>query len=270
MRRPDPVRLTKSVLAVANERNVRMTAASVAFYTFNTAIPLGLLVFVGLSYFGHVELLSRAIELVVGGSPDRIQSVLDRISEDPPGRWRAAAIAGGIFLWSAFRMFTAVDSAFAEVYDERRESAFLDTLVNTGVVLVAVVVGVLVVTVAGALLSFRTDGAFWVPYTTGLLFVVLLVAFLPVYYVFPRVETSLVDVLPGAVFAAGGWTISAVFFRVYLSLSANPYGLAGAVLLLLSWLYVGGLVLLLGIVLNAVLGGHVEVDYDWLPGGDEA
>jgi hypothetical protein len=30
---------------------------------------------------------------------------------------------------------------------------------------------------------------------------------------------------------------------------------------------VGGLLLLLGVVVNAVLGGHVEADEDRLPGG---
>ncbi|MFC5368701.1 YihY/virulence factor BrkB family protein [Salinirubrum litoreum] len=270
MRRPNPIRLSKSVLAVANERNIKMTAASVAFYTFNTAIPLALLVFVGLSYFGGVGLLDRAVEIVIGGSASRFQAVADRISDDPPGRWRAAAIAAGILLWSAFRMFRAVDSSFAEVYDERKAASLTETLIDTVIVLVAVIVGVLVVGVAGALLSFRAEGAVWVPYTTGLLFVVLLVAFLPMYYIFPRVETSVWEALPGAVLAATGWAVSAVFFRLYLSLSPNPYGFAGAVLLLLTWLYVGGLVLLLGVVLNAVLGGHVEVDYEWLPGTDEA
>jgi membrane protein len=270
MRRPNPLRLTKSVLAVANERNIKMTAASVAFYSFNTAIPLALLVFVGLSYFGGIELLDQAIEIVAGVRARQFQSIADRIGDEPPGRWRAAVIAGGILLWSAFRMFQAVDSSFAEVYDERKEASLAETLIDTVIVLVAVIVGVLVVGVAGALLSFRAEGPVWVPYTTGLLFVVLFVAFLPMYYVFPRVETSLGGAVPGAVLAAVGWAVSAVFFRLYLSLSSNPYGLAGAVLLLLTWLYVGGLVLLLGVVLNAVLGRHVEVDYDWLPGADEA
>lgn len=270
MRRHSLLRLVKAVLAVAHERNVRMTAASVAFYIFNTAIPIALLAFVGLSYFGRVSVLDRAVEIAIGGDTGRFRTIVARVSDNPPGRWRAAGIAGGILLWSAFRMFQAVDSSFAEVYDQREDASLGETAVDTVVVLVAVVVGVVVVGVAGALLSFRTGRAAWVPYSTGLVFLVLLVAFLPMYYVFPRVETSVRGVIPGAVLAALGWTVSAVFFRIYLSYSPNPYGLAGAVLLLLTWLYVGGLVLLLGIVLNAVLGRHVQVDYDWLPGTEES
>lgn len=269
MRRYRSLRLLKAVIAVANERNVKTTAASVAFYIFNTAIPFALLGFVLLSYFGQIDLLRQAIELVIGENPRQFQTVVDRVSDDPAGRRRAITIAAGILLWSVFRLFQTVDSAFAEVYDERAEAWLLTTVLDTVLVLAVVIAGVGGIGVVGALLSFRAEGAAWVPYTTGFMFVLLLVVFLPMYSLFPRVDTPLGEALPGTVLAAAGWTVSAAFFRIYMSLSANPYGLAGAVLLLLTWLYVGGLLLLLGGVLNAVLGGRVEVDLDWLPGTGE-
>jgi membrane protein len=269
MPRYPPVRLLKAVIAVANERNVKTTAASVAFYMFNTAIPFALLGFVLLSYFGHIDLLRQAIELVVGDNLRQFQAIVDRVSDDPAGRRRAVVIAAGILVWSAFQLFQTVDSAFAEVYDERAEASLLTTVFNTTLVLAVVISGVGGVGVVGALLSFRAESAAWVPYTTVFMFVLLLAVFLPMYSLFPRADTPLGEALPGTVLAAAGWTVSAGFFRVYLNFSANPYGLAGAVLLLLTWLYVGGLLLLLGGVLNAVLGGHVEVDLDWLPGPSE-
>ena len=57
-----------------------------------------------------------------------------------------------------------------------------------------------------------------------------------------------------------------MFFRLYVTLSSSVrlYGVAG-VLLVLSWLYVGDLALLLGAATNAVLGGYVDLDADWLP-----
>jgi membrane protein len=258
--------LLKAVIAVANERNVKAIAASVAFYTFNTAIPFALLGFVLLSYFGQIDLLRQAVELVVGQNSSRFQAVVDRVSEDPAGRGRAILIAAGTLLWSVFRLFQTVDSAFAEVYDEREEASLVTTVLDTLLVLVVVLAGVGGIGIVGALLSFRAEGAAWVP---GLLFVLLFVVFLPMYSLFPRVDIPLREALPGTVLAAAGWTVSAALFRIYLNLSANPYGLAGAVLLLLTWLYVGGLLLLLGGVLNAVLGGHVGVDFDWLPGSTE-
>lgn len=268
MSRNDPVELLKAVVAVANERNVRVTAASVAFYAFNTVIPLALLAFVAFTVVGGPDVVRRAVALVVGSDPGRVGAVVERVSDDPPGRTRAVVVAVGVLTWSAFRLFQAVYSAIGEVYGTRERASFPEAVLDTLVVLVTVPAAVAVVALAGALVSLRTDAVAWVqgPYGTLLLFAVLLVAFFPMYYVFPDVEVSVAEALPGAVLAAAGWTASAVAFRLYLRLSPNPYGLAGAVLLLLSWLYVGGLLLLFGVVLNAVLGRRVTVDDDWLPG----
>jgi membrane protein len=99
------------------------------------------------------------------------------------------------------------------------------------------------------------------------LLVTLVAVFLPTFYLLPEVEVSIPDALPGTLFAATVWTVSAMFFRLYATLSSSVrlYGVAGGVLLVLSWLYVGDLALLLGAATNAVLGGHVDPDADWLP-----
>jgi membrane protein len=283
--RTDPVELARATLAVANERNVRVTAASVAFYAFNAVIPLALLVFVAFTVVGGPDVVQRAVALVVGGDPGRVGAIVDRVSDDPPGRTRAVVVATGVLTWSAFRLFQAVNGAFADVYGTRKRTSIVEAVVDTLVVLVTVPVAIVVVAFVGATVSLRADaladastavgvGAGVVdravalaPYGSVLLFAVLLVSFLPMYYVFPDVEVSVGEALPGAVLAAGGWTASAAAFRLYLDVSPNPYGLAGAVLLLLSWLYVGGLLLLFGVVVNAVLGRRVTADDDWLPGG---
>jgi hypothetical protein len=86
----------------------------------------------------------------------------------------------------------------------------------------------------------------------------LVVVFLPLYYLFPDVPVSVRAVLPGAVFAAVGWAALAAVFGVYTSTIANTsiYGFLGAVLLVLTWFYVGALLLLVGAALNAVRSGH--------------
>lgn len=48
--------------------------------------------------------------------------------------------------------------------------------------------------------------------------------------------------------------------------SVHLYGVAGAVLVVLSWLSLDGLALLAGVVLDAVPAGRVAPDETWLPG----
>ena len=47
-----------------------------------------------------------------------------------------------------------------------------------------------------------------------------------------------------------------------LSSSSDSAGPIGAILLLLTWLYFGGLILLVGAVVNATHSGHIEIDSD--------
>lgn len=84
---------------------------------------------------------------------------------------------------------------------------------------------------------------------------VITVALLPVYYVLPPVDVALWSALPGAVVAAGGWVLLQLGFRVYAANAGQyaAYGLIGAVLLFVTWLYFASIVVLLGAVVNAVL-----------------
>jgi len=66
----------------------------------------------------------------------------------------------------------------------------------------------------------------------------------------------LADHLPGAVFAALLWVLASVGFSFYVSRFGSydkTYGSLGAVIVLLVWIYVSGLALLLGALLNQQL-----------------
>ena len=86
----------------------------------------------------------------------------------------------------------------------------------------------------------------------------LTAAFLPLYYLLPGEDASVREALPGAVLAAVGWTLLQTGFRAYAAdaVGYETYGVLGGTLLLVTFLYVGALLLLVGVVLNAVLAGR--------------
>jgi hypothetical protein len=94
----------------------------------------------------------------------------------------------------------------------------------------------------------------------------LSVTFLPMYYIFPDVDIAVREALPGAVLAAVGWVLLQVGFRAYTRIAGSyeAYGVLGGVLLLITFLYFGGLVLLVGAVVNATLADRLadEADLD--------
>jgi membrane protein len=86
----------------------------------------------------------------------------------------------------------------------------------------------------------------------------LLVVFLPLFYLFPDEEVTVREVVPGTVLAAVGWTVLEFLFRYYVAVVGvgERYGVLGTVVLLVTWLYFSGFVVLLGAALNSVLAGR--------------
>lgn len=151
-----------------------------------------------------------------------------------------------------------------EVYGTRRADGLVRRFLDTLLVLGTVVGGLTLLGAVAVALSVRVSGLAWSLLAPLLLFVALAVAFLPTCFVLPGTRVSVGEAVPGAALAAAAWTLLGLVFRWYVTTAESValYGVAGAVLVVLSWLSLGGLALLLG----AVLAGRVTPDETWLPG----
>lgn len=255
----------KTVVAVVRRERLRTAAASLAFHAFNALIPFVLFVLVGLSLSSSFGQVVTAVGSAVGVNAADLQRLVEAVTNTTSGRVQAAAIAGVVLLWSAFRMFAAANDTFEAVYGTHEHGSFLETVRDILLVFVTVAIALGGLTVLGVTLSVVVPEGGVLRYLAPVaLFVVLTVGFAPMYYVFPDVETSVREALPGALFAAAAWTLSSIGFVLYASISRSVhlYGVIGGLMLLLTWLYVGGLVLLVGIVINATIAGRTDVDRD--------
>lgn len=261
------LRVATGVVAVAREKQLTTVAAGLAYYAFNSLIPLFLLLVIGVAVAGELGAASRVVGTVSGIDAGTVDPVLRDVVGNTTGRRRAAVLAVGILLWSSVRMFQAVNNAFGAVYETRKPQSSVRAVFDTLLILGTVAVALVLLAVVGVAVSFAAEGPLWGVATLLLLFVSLFGVFLPMYYRFPGVSMTLREAVPGALFAAFAWSLSSLGFRLYVvtSESVQLYGLVGAVLLLLTWIYLGGLALLLGVVLNAVLAGRIDVNYEWVP-----
>lgn len=259
--------ILRTVVAVTRERQVTVTAASVAYYSFNSLIPFSLFLLAGLSYFGHLEMVAETIGRVAGMAPEGVRRFVKQASGNATTRRRAVAIAVVVFVWSGLRLFRAVDGAFSRIYGTRKRVSVIERLVNAILAFLTVAVAIALLGIVGVTLTVIAGKQLSLLLGPVLLFLSFLGLFLPMYYLFPEPAVTLREVLPGALTAAVAWTLASVGFRFYAETTGSIllYGAAGAVLLILTWLYVGGLVLLVGAVLNAVLAGRVDADSDWVP-----
>ena len=261
------LRVVLSVLALARENEIGLTAAGIGYHLLNSLLPLSVFLVVGFSATGRLSMVTTAIGAVMGIDATGVLSSLDRVLRDEAGRRRAVVIAGVLLVWSSVTLVRAINAAFGAVYNVRQKRSRTRTIIDTVVVCPILLGGVplclgtvLWVTVIADVGSERL-------FTVALVFLTLLGAFLPMYYRFPGDQVTVREAMPGAVFASTSWVAVAVGLGVYASTSETVrlYGITGGVMLLLTSLYLCGLTLLLGAIVNAVLTGHVEVDSEWTP-----
>jgi membrane protein len=82
-----------------------------------------------------------------------------------------------------------------------------------------------------------------------------------VYRYGPSIWNPGMPLMPGAVLAAISWAVVSAGFRLYVANFGNynqAYGAVGAVIVLMLWLYMSGLVLLVGDQLNVTVGEQMR------------
>ncbi|WP_247000256.1 YihY/virulence factor BrkB family protein [Halosolutus gelatinilyticus] len=256
------VQFAKGVVSGIREKNVPFMAASIAYQAFISLIPMLVLVFFLVTVVGDEGLATQVTAATEGFLPESGQLLLESAIEDSPATAGSSIIGLVVVLWGSLKIFRGLDTAFSEIYNSATENSFVEQLTDAIVALGAIGLALLAAGAASVVFAFFPDSLFIGLLNPILLVVGLTVAFLPMYYLFPDVDVSIRDVVPGVVVAAIGWAILQSLFQVYVAIASGSEsaGPVGAILLVLTWLYFGGLVLLTGAVVNATYTGHIDRD----------
>ncbi|WP_126663550.1 YihY/virulence factor BrkB family protein [Haloterrigena salifodinae] len=260
----DGLSFGKTVVGGIQEKNVPFMAASIAYQAFISLLPLLVLVFFLVTFAGGDAFAEQVSAATEGFLPDSGQLLIENAIEGSPASAGSTIVGLVVLLWGSLKIFRGLDTAFSEIYGTTNENSFFDQI-HDALIVFGVIGGALIfAAVATAIVAFLPEIPFLGVAQSILLFVVLAIAFFPMYYYFPDVGSSKRQVVPGVVVAALGWTLLQSLFRVYVSFasSSESAGPLGAILLLLTWLYFGGMILLVGAVVNAVGLGYLE------PGAD--
>jgi len=244
----------RELINTVRTQQVSFLAASIAYYMFVSLLPLLLLVLLVGTLLGGGEFADEVVEAVGSALTPEAATLLRNALTSASGRGGATVASLVVMVWGALKVFRGIDVAFSSIYGTSDIGSFLDSVRDAVAALLGIGLALLGFTVVGSLgavfgINVALSGVALVP--------ILAVAFLPLYYLFPDTEMTIRHALPGAVFAAVGWTLLATGFSIYASLAGGfqLYGVIGGVLLLVTWFYFAGQLLLIGAVLNAVLTG---------------
>lgn len=258
--------------------NIGIVAAGVAFYAFLALVPLlGAFVLIyGLA--ADAPTVERHIlalaETLPRSAAELIGEQLHKVVEDSSGKkGLGLLLAVAISLFGARNAAGAVVTAMNIAYDEEESRGFIKlNLLALAITVGAVLAAILAVIAMGALAALadllpQASGATVLLGKIASLLLILLMgmAGAATFYRFgpDRDQARWEWVTPGSLLGALGWMILTALFGIYVSNFANydaTYGSLGAVVVLLTWLYLSAYILLLGAEINAELERQTRAD----------
>ena len=266
VRRADDVQRGKPFLAFPlavvkrfGEDRAGQLAALIAYYGFFSLFPL-LLVVVTLSgiLFKQSDMQDRLVDAALAQFPvigDQLRANVQSLPDK--GVALAIGIAGA--LWAGLAGIKAAQNAMDHVWDVpmKRQPSFPIALVRAVLMLLTLGVFVLLASFLGGVAAGTEEAPIAVRLggiagTLVLNFLIFLVA----YRVLTVEDVSWRDVFVGAVFAGIVWTVlqalGGYFIGHRLESAKETYGFFAIVIGLLTWIYLGGQVTLLGAEMNVV------------------
>jgi YihY family inner membrane protein len=266
VRRADDVQRRKPFLAFPlavlkkfGEDRAGQLAALIAYYGFFSLFPL-LLAFVTLSgmLFERSDMQDRLVEGALSQFPvigDQLRGNLQSL----PDKGLALALGIGGALWAGLAGIKAAQNAMDHVWDVpmKRQPSFPIAVLRAVLMLLTLGVFVLLASFLGGVAAGTEDAsiAARVGGITGTL-VLNVSIFLVAYRVLTVEDVSWRDVFVGAVFAGIAWTVlqalGGYVIGHRLESAKETYGFFAVVIGLLTWIYLGAQVTLLGAEMNVV------------------
>jgi membrane protein len=243
-------------------------AAALSYYVLFALFPMLLFLTTLLGLLPGPDLMGRLLDYVgrilPGDSTGLIQKTLAEVTRGASAGLLSVGAIGA--LWAASSGMASIMSALNVAYEAMDARPWwkrrLISIVLTVVFALFVLCGLLLL-VFGEQLGRALAGwvglgsvftAVWEIVRWPVAIGVALFGISLIYYLAPAVDQPWYWVTPGSVFALVGWLFTSYGLRVYVASFANynkTYGSIGGVILLLLWLYVTGLILLVGAEINA-------------------
>jgi len=226
-----------------------------------------------LNTFTNVPVVENLRSIVDQRAPADLKTVFDSTIDSAINKANGGAVSIGaavtfiVALWSSSNAVTSLIKGLNRTYDVDEERSLVK---KKALALGLTVLFLLLFNAAFVLFVFGRQIGIWIADKIGLgsvfssiwnigrwpVAVILVMLFLSLLFYFgPNIDQDWRWVSPGSIVATLLWVIIVFGFKFYLAVS-NPgsaYGIFGALVVLLFFLYVTGLIFLLGSELNAVI-----------------
>lgn len=256
-----------------SDDNVFNGAAALGYYLTMAIFPAIIFVMTLLPYLPIAQLDQAIMDMLGQALPkeayDMVAGVVDQVTSQKRGGLLSVGILGTI--WAASAGMYAIMQQLNITYDVKEERSFIKaraTAIVLSLMFGLLVIGAFSLIVLGGVIQdwlgsrFGFSGVllgFFVVFRWLMIIAALLLGFALIYKYAPNVEQKFKFVTPGSIIGVVLLIVASLAFSFYTRNFADysaTYGSIGAVIILMLWLYIAGLVILLGSEINALVEHH--------------
>ncbi|HEV2149584.1 MAG TPA: YihY/virulence factor BrkB family protein, partial [Longimicrobiaceae bacterium] len=256
----------KRVWREVQEDDVIGQAAKLAYFAFLSLPPALLVIFGFTGFFGGNAAAMWITERLGSALPEDASALVDQfvqqvVYEQAPGPFSLGLL---LALWAASNVFAALADSLNKAYDVkegrswlRRRAIAIGVMLAFAVLFLAGSMAILAgPAIARSIGLWGTAEAVWGLLQWPLAFLLVVGAFWIAYYVLPNRDqwADKWKIFKGAAIAAVLWALATTGFRYYIANFGSygeTYGFLGVIIVLLLWMYMTGLVVLLGGEINS-------------------
>ncbi len=240
-------------------------AAQLSYYFLLSLFPLLLFL---VSLFPYIpitqtDMLGLVKDFAPQESMKLIETTLLELSEK-----NSTILSIGLIgtLWSASNGINAIIKAMNHAYEVKEARSFLRTRLTAVLLTLAMIVVILVALILpvfgkqiGLFLFSRLELSsqflsVWNAMRWLVSSLIIFIIFIGLYWLAPSKKLSCPSAIPGALFATIGWILTSYAFSYYVDQFGNytaAYGSIGAIIVLMVWFYISGVIIIIGGELNA-------------------
>lgn len=265
-----------------NEDNVYNGAAALGFYLTLAIFPAIILMMTVIPYLPIDRVDEAIMDLLGQALPEdaygMVAEVVDEVTRNRRGGLLSLSVVAT--LWAASTGMYAIMQQLNITYDVTEGRNFLrarGTALLLSLLFCLLVLGAFSLIVLGGTIEdwigkqFGTSDlllTFFAVFRWVIIILALLLGFAMIYRCAPNVEQKFAFITPGSVIGTTLLIIASLGFAIYTSNFADygaTYGSIGAVVILMLWLYIAGLVILIGSEINSLLNHYTSKDTQMSP-----
>lgn len=253
-----------------DEDDIFNGAATLAYYWMLAIFPAMIFLLSLLPYLPVANLHGAIMDFMAEALPQESASMFSGVISEVTMDRKAGLLSFGVLatIWAASNGMYAIMRQLNKTYDVHEARSFIkgrSLAVLMTLVFGLIIIGAFSLIVFGGYLQSFLVGIFgfesaWLLFFRlfrwAVIIGLLLLGFASIYYYGPNVEQKFRFITPGSALGVLLLIIASLGFQVYVNNFADyaaTYGSIGAVIILMLWLYIAGVVILLGSEVNALI-----------------